>query len=81
MPAKHIVFINKSNYFEGIPPEVWAYQVGGYQVMEKYLEDRKGRVMDNPAYYCKIATALKQTIAIQDKIDAVFEKIDQDVME
>jgi hypothetical protein len=35
------VFINKEQYFEGVSKEVWEYRIGAYQVMEKYLKDRK----------------------------------------
>jgi hypothetical protein len=35
--------------FEGVAAEVWEYQIGGYQVQHKYLKDRKGGKMDNPA--------------------------------
>ena len=37
------LFINSSQYFEGISPEVYEYQIGGYQVCDKWLKDRKGR--------------------------------------
>jgi hypothetical protein len=31
------VYINDQQYFEGVPPEVWAFQVGGYQVLQRWL--------------------------------------------
>ncbi|GAI88451.1 unnamed protein product, partial [marine sediment metagenome] len=30
----HLVYINKEQYFEGVPPEVWEFRVGGYQVCQ-----------------------------------------------
>lgn len=39
------VWINKRQYFEGVPPKVWAFKIGGYQVCEKWLKDRKGRTL------------------------------------
>lgn len=77
---KQIVFINKTNYFEGITPEIWNYHIGGYQVMEKYLKDRKGRLMDDPAHYCKIATALHLTIQLQTKADELFPAVEKNVI-
>jgi len=68
------VFINKEKYFEGITPEMWNYHIGGYQVLEKYLKDRRGRQMREPVTYCKIATAIDTTIGLQKKIDAVYPK-------
>ena len=85
---KQLLFINSSpspvesgpgggvNYFEGIAPEVWNYHIGGYQVMGKYLKDRKGRLMDDPGHYCKMATAISETIRIQQLIDTIFKKLE-----
>lgn len=78
---KQMVFINDGNYFEGIAPEVWNYHIGGYQVMEKYLKDRKGRLMEDPAHYCKIATSLTETISLQSKIDALFAATENSVID
>ena len=75
------VYINTSHYFEGVEPEVWKYQVGGYQVMDKYLKDRKGRPMDDPRHYIHIATALAKTIEIQQEIDAIYPEVEKDVIE
>jgi len=35
------VYINQHHYFEGIPENVWQYRIGGYQVCNKWLKDRK----------------------------------------
>ena len=75
------VYINKDYYFEGVSPEVWAYQIGGYQVLDKYLKDRKGRRMDDPRHYIHIATALEKTIEIQAEIDAIYPEVEKDVIE
>jgi len=65
------VFINKEQYFEGISKEVWEYQIGAYQVMGKYLKDRKGRKLslDEINHYMKVAKAIRLTIERQQKID------------
>jgi len=39
------VYINAEQYFEAVSPSVWAFQVGGYQVLYKWLKDRKGRTL------------------------------------
>ncbi len=75
------VWINKSQYFDGIKEEVWEYQIGGYQVCEKWLKDRKGRMLtlDEIKTYCKIVTALSKTIEIQREIDKYFEEVEKTV--
>ena len=39
------VFINKRQYFENVPREAWDYYIGGYQPAQKWLKDRKDRVL------------------------------------
>ncbi|HPD33954.1 MAG TPA: helicase [Candidatus Kapabacteria bacterium] len=65
------VWINKQQYFSNVPQEVWQYHIGGYQVCDKWLKDRKGRTLslDEIKTYCKIVTALSKTIEIQAEID------------
>ena len=74
------VFINGTKYFEGIDPEMWNYHIGGYQVLEKYLKDRKGRQMTDPATYCKIATSIALTIKIQERIDLIYLELEQRII-
>jgi predicted helicase len=65
------VYINKTQYFEGVPPEVWKFHVGGYQVTQKWLKDRKGRTLtyDELTHYQKVIVALNETIRLMDEID------------
>jgi len=65
------VYINKPQYFEGIEPEVWEFQIGGYQVLHKWLKDRKGRRLSwaDTYHYQKIVVALKETMRLMGEID------------
>lgn len=65
------VYINKKQYFEGVPPEVWEFQIGGYQVLHKWLKDRKKRTLsyDELEHYQKIVVALQKTMALMETID------------
>lgn len=58
-------------YFEGVPPELWDFDVGGYQVCEKWLRDRKGRTLsfDDKNHYKQIVSILGQTIKVMAQID------------
>ncbi len=73
------VWINKDQYFDGIKEEVWQYQIGGYQVCEKWLKDRKERTLslDEIKTYCKIVTSLTKTIELQTEIDKFFENVEK----
>jgi predicted helicase len=67
--------INKTQYFEGIPEEVYNFHIGGYQVCQKWLKDRKGRELteEEIEHYQKIVVALNETIRIMEEIDDVIE--------
>ncbi|MFN3466819.1 MAG: type ISP restriction/modification enzyme [Candidatus Brocadiales bacterium] len=80
---KDKVYVNPNQYFEEIEEEVWQYQIGGYQVCDKWLKDRKGRrlSLDDIRHYCKIITALQKTIKIQKVIDNVYPQAEQDTVE
>ncbi|MBN2187530.1 MAG: N-6 DNA methylase, partial [Dehalococcoidia bacterium] len=68
------VYINKVQYFEGVPPEVWNFHIGGYQVCQKWLKDRKGRTLtyDDLTHYQKVVVALKETIRLMSEIDKLI---------
>jgi predicted helicase len=72
--ANQRVYINKSQYFAGISPEVWNFHIGGYQVCQKWLKARKGRTLsyDDLTHYQKIIVALKETIRLMEEIDALI---------
>lgn len=68
------VYINPDQYFDGVPADVWAFQVGGYQVCAKWLRDRQGRSLsfDEIERYRHIVAALKETIRLMNEIDATI---------
>jgi predicted helicase len=75
------VYINTDKYFEGINPEVWNYHIGGYQVLKKYLKDRKNRNMEDAPRYCRIVTALSKTIEIQKEIDKIYPEVEKKLIQ
>ncbi len=73
-PAEQAVFINKSQYFAPVPQPVWDFQIGGYQVLDKYLKSRKGRELslDEITHVGAVADALAFTIEQMAKIDQAY---------
>lgn len=69
------VWINKLQYFETVPKDIWEFHIGGYQVCQKWLKDRKGRILsyDDLEHYRGIVAALGETIRLMKEIDAVIE--------
>ena len=60
--------------FEGVTPEVWEFHIGGYQVCEKWLKDRRGRKLsyDDIRHYQRVVVALQETIRLMGQIDAAI---------
>lgn len=78
------VYINKDGqHFEGIKPEVWEYEIGGYQVLDKWLKDRRERKLSLSEIktYCKIVTAIEQTIEVQQKIDEIYPAVEENTID
>jgi hypothetical protein len=70
------VYINKDQYLEGISSEIWEFQVGSYQVCNKWLKDRRGRQLsyDDLTHYQKMVVALKETIRLTEEIDETISE-------
>jgi predicted helicase len=70
------VWINNKQYFGELPEEAWNFKVGGYQVCEKWLKDRKGRVLSSEeiTHYQRVIVALRETIRLMGEIDQVIVK-------
>jgi len=77
------LYFNQNQYFEGIKKELWQYQIGGYQVCDKWLKDRKNRTLslEEIKHYCKIITALEKTIEFQKKIDKLYPEVEKGIIE
>jgi hypothetical protein len=73
--SKNTVWVDKAQTigFKGVRENVWNFHIGGYQVCEKWLKDRKGRTLtkDDLAHYHKIVIALAETIRLMAEIDEV----------
>lgn len=67
------VFINETQYFDGVPEIAWNFYIGGYQPAQKWLKDRKERTLDfeDILHYQKIIVALTETDRIMREIDLV----------
>ena len=77
------ICINKNQFFEAIHYQMWKYEVGGYQVLQKWLKDRKGRrlLLEDIKTYCKIATAIQKTMEIQEEIDKLYPAVETNLID
>lgn len=67
------VYINDTQYFEGVPKIAWEFYIGGYQPAQKWLKDRKDRKLEfeDILHYQKIIVALSETDRIMMEIDKI----------
>ena len=82
-PDAQRLHINKTQYFGPVPPEVHYYRIGGYQVCDKWLKDRRGRRLDldDIRTYCRMVTAIGMTLKIQEEMDGLYSETEKDLTE
>ncbi|MDE0315086.1 MAG: hypothetical protein OXM61_09300 [Candidatus Poribacteria bacterium] len=54
---------------------MWEYEVGAYQVCEKWLKDRRGETLSHTEVrqYRSILVAVAETLRVMVEIDGVLE--------
>jgi predicted helicase len=67
------VWINDTQYFDGVPRVAWEFYIGGYQPAQKWLKDRKDRTLnyEDIQHYQKIIVALTETHRLMQEVDKV----------
>ena len=70
------IYINDTNYYDNVPQEIWLYYIGGYQVAEKWLKDRKGTELDfhEIVHYSNILYVIAHTLLTTQAIDEVYKQ-------
>ena len=73
-PQEEAIWINKTQCFRPVPTAVWAFHIGGYQVLDKYLKSRKGRTLslDEINHIAMVADSLAFTIDQMSRIDTAY---------
>ena len=81
-PGEQRLYINRTQYFGPVPTEVYKYRIGGYQVCDKWLKDRKERCLelDDIRTYCRMVTALGCTLTIQQQINALYPDVEKNAV-
>ena len=68
------VWINATQSFTDVPAAVWEYEIGAYQVCNKWLKDRKGERLSHAEVrqYRGILVAVAETLRVMREIDEVL---------
>ena len=67
------LFVNKSLYFDKVSKEVWAYKIGGYAVLDKYLKSHKGEEIDYE-HFQQVIQSLAKSLEIESRIATIALK-------
>jgi hypothetical protein len=76
--SQETVWLNRSQTagFKPVPDVVWNFHIGGYQVCEKWLKDRRGHTLSKEeiSNYQRIMVAVSETIQLMKQIDKAIEQ-------
>lgn len=81
-PYSMRLFINDRQYFSNIDTPTWEFKMGGYQILHKWLKDRRGTHLDglDILHVIKIIRSLQCTRRYQQKIDKLFPGIEETLL-
>jgi hypothetical protein len=75
------VYLNESVYWKNVPSNVWAYFIGGYQVIKKWLSYREGKVLGRALTVQEVrevtnmARRLTAVILLHPQLNSNYEKV------
>jgi hypothetical protein len=78
------VYLNDTAYWSNVPQAVWAYTIGGYQVIKKWLSYRekamlgRGLKMEEAEYVTEMVRRIAALILLQPDLDANYEAVKAD---
>lgn len=79
------IYLNEVAFWRNVPAKVWAYTIGGYQVMKKWLSYREERVLGRPlkpeeAYEVRdMARRLAALVLLQPALNANYQAVKEQV--
>lgn len=80
--ANHRIYINQTQFFEGIVEEEWNFYIGGHQVLDKWLKEMKGKKLSSEdiRYFIKLIASIRETINIMHQLDEHYDKIEKNII-
>ena len=74
------VFLNARTCWEGVPEAVWAYSLGGYQVLKKWLSYREQTLLGRPLHwdeakhFTDLVRRIAALLALGPALDANYQR-------
>ncbi|MCS6870420.1 MAG: DNA methyltransferase, partial [Anaerolineae bacterium] len=72
------IYLNERAYWANVPKAVWAYTLGGYQVLKKWLSYREAKILGRPLRleevqeFTNIARRIAALLALSAALDANY---------
>lgn len=69
------VYVNRNCFFDNVNEEEWNFTIGGYQPAQRWLKERKGRILTDKdvLWYQRMIAAIRETALIMNQIDLVIK--------
>jgi len=67
------IYLNPNTFISGVDEATFKFMIGGYQVLDKWLSDRKNKTLniDELLHYLKVIVSLRESAKIMKEIDTV----------
>jgi type I restriction-modification system DNA methylase subunit len=67
------LFINKEQFFDGIPEKTWRFHIGGYQVLDKWLKSHRKKELtgEEIEQFMQIVEVVNLTLEHMQRIDEI----------
>ncbi|MFH1057790.1 MAG: type ISP restriction/modification enzyme [Pseudomonadota bacterium] len=75
------VYLNGEAYWRCVPAKVWAYTIGGYQVLKKWLSYREQKLLgrdlrpDEARYFGEVARRIAAILLLGPELDANYQAV------
>lgn len=74
------IFLNGDAFWRNVPARVWAYTLGGYQVLKKWLSYREQALLGRPlthdevAHFANTARRVAALLLLEPELDTTYQK-------
>jgi predicted helicase len=67
------IHINKDQFFDNVSDDAWNFNIGGYQILDKWLKSRKNTKLssDEIEHFIQVIGVIDKTMSYTNKIDEI----------
>ena len=76
------IYINKTQFFEGISNEEWNFYIGGHQVLDRWLREMKNKrlSLEEIRHFIKIVACIRETIKLMQILDGLYDNLEKSII-